>query len=64
MRVLCVSLVNGRRKTVGVKNLEMAEVQQHVEQLRTESGMKLAKVKSNIKTDNPSTQGNWHPFMR
>lgn len=56
--------VNGRRKTVGVKNLGADEVRKCVEQLRTETGVKLAKVKNNIKTETPSTQGNWHPFMR
>ena len=55
--------VNGRSQVVCARNFTVAEVQRHVDLLRTSSGRKPEKLKKNWKTDNPSIQGTWHPFM-
>ena len=58
-----VLAVNGRSQVVCARNFTVEEVQRHIDLLRTSSGRKPEKLKKNWKTDNPSIQGTWHPFM-
>lgn len=55
--------LNGRSQVVCARNFTVIELQRHIDLLRTSSGRKPEKLKKNWKTDNPSIQGTWHPFM-
>ncbi|KAL5477902.1 hypothetical protein EMCRGX_G024757 [Ephydatia muelleri] len=55
--------LNGNSKVIAVNKLKCKEVKEHVDLLRTSSGIKATKLKKWWHTDNPSIQGNWSPFL-
>jgi len=63
MLMYFVSAVNGRSQIVSTKNLSVEDTQKHLDNLRTSTGRKPERLKKPWKTDQPSIQGNWHPFM-
>lgn len=56
--------INGREKTVCVRNLEKEQVLQKVELLRDASGEKLRRVKGGkvVSSDNEAIRGIWSPM--
>ena len=61
--VSSIFAVNGNSKVIAVNKLKCKEVKEHVDLLRTSSGIKTTKLKKWWHTDNPSIQGNWSPFL-
>lgn len=55
--------MNGNSHVVSVPNMTVEEVGDHVSRLRTSSGVKTEKLKKYWRTDRPSIQGNWSPFL-
>ncbi|XP_065893573.1 large ribosomal subunit protein mL43-like [Dysidea avara] len=60
---LVAEFLNGRSQIVSTKNFSVEDTQKHLNLLRTSTGRKPEKLKKPWKTDSPSIQGNWHPFM-
>lgn len=46
-----------------VKNKTPEEIEEWVERLRNESGVKVEKIRKFWHTENPSIQGTWTPFL-
>jgi len=55
--------LNGRRETMNLSGKAPAEICQWVEFMRTRQGCQIVELEKPHHTDNPSTQGIWHPFM-
>ena len=54
--------MNGREKTICVRNLNTAQILGKLDLLRDSSGAKLRKVTHAVQSDNPSVRGIWSPF--
>ena len=64
LRYFSISLsVNGNSKIVDVKNKTPEEINEWVDRLRHESGVKVQKIRQFWHTENPSIQGTWTPFL-
>ena len=55
--------MNGNSKIVEVKNKTPEEIEEWVERLRHESGVKVQRIRQFWHTENPSIQGTWTPFL-
>eukprot|EP00053_Salpingoeca_punica_P003738 m.44933 g.44933 ORF g.44933 m.44933 type:complete len:154 (+) comp12385_c0_seq1:65-526(+) len=55
--------LNGRTRSVGLKNLPVEQIAEHLNNLRTSSGDKIQQIKKTTITKRPSLQGTWHPFL-
>lgn len=54
--------VNGREKTICVRNMSPVEIEQKLRLLTESSGAKLKKVRHAVQSDNQSVRGVWSPF--
>ncbi|ESO89811.1 hypothetical protein LOTGIDRAFT_150592 [Lottia gigantea] len=54
--------LNGRSEGIATTKMPQEEICQWLEHLRTRSGAEIVRLRKNHHTDNPSTQGVWHPF--
>ena len=57
------SLVNGNLQSVELRNLSSEDVASKLKGMVRLSGLNTFKVKKLVLTKNPTTQGNWHPFL-
>lgn len=55
--------VNGHREPMNMSGKQPHEICKWTEFMRTRSGVEIVKLIKNQHTDNPSTQGIWHPLM-
>jgi large subunit ribosomal protein L43 len=55
--------LNGRREVMEMSGKEVGDICKWTEHMRTRSGVLIVNMIQNNHTDNPSTQGIWHPFM-
>lgn len=60
---IVANFLNGNSKIVDVKNKMPDEIEEWVERLRNESGVKVEKIRKFWHTENPSIQGTWTPFL-
>ena len=54
--------INGKTKTICVRNLEPLQVLKKAELLREASGEKLKRTTKPVTSSNPSVRGIWSPF--
>ena len=56
---------NGNDKTIGIKNLEMEEIDDYIYDLRSQIGRKMnsSGYHQTVLTETPSVQGQWHEEM-
>lgn len=55
--------LNGKVNSVDVAKKEREEIAEIVDLLRTQSGQEILKTVKPWRSQSPSTQGIWHPFM-
>ncbi|KAF6839744.1 mitochondrial 54S ribosomal protein MRPL51 [Colletotrichum musicola] len=54
--------INGRQKSICVRNMEPLEILKKAELLRDASGEKVKKVNKPVTSFNPSVRGVWSPY--
>jgi large subunit ribosomal protein L43 len=54
--------INGKKKTICVRNMEPLQVLKKAELLREASGDKLKRTTKPVTSSNPSVRGIWSPF--
>jgi large subunit ribosomal protein L43 len=54
--------INGRQRTICVRNMEALEIVKKAEILRDASGEKLKKYNKPVQSINPSVRGVWSPY--
>ncbi|CAG5125976.1 unnamed protein product [Candidula unifasciata] len=59
---IVAEFLNGRREAMGMSGKQPLEICKWTEHMRTRSGVEIVNLVKNLHTDNPSTQGIWHPF--
>ncbi|KAI1318659.1 thioredoxin-like protein [Xylariaceae sp. FL0255] len=60
--VLIGHYINGKQKSICVKNMEAQQILKKVELLRDASGEKIKRVNKPITSVNPSVRGVWSPY--
>ncbi|KAM9134239.1 large ribosomal subunit protein mL43 [Pangshura tecta] len=54
--------LNGAVREEIIANKTVAEITQLVQKLVNQSGLEIIRIRKPFHTDNPSIQGQWHPF--
>lgn len=55
--------LNGRKCTVKTSKFDRSEIQKWIEYLRTRSGQPIVRHEQHNRTETPSIQGIWNPFV-
>ncbi len=60
--VIVAQYINGRERSICVRNMEPYEILKKVEQLRDASGEKVRRVTKPVQSINASVRGVWSPY--